>query len=102
MSNALTQETIRQQISQLKYRNLAFIDGQFVPARSGEQFETLNPATGELLTQVAACDADDVDVAVQAARRVRVRGLAPAIHAALTYNAARPQARKAQSNARIG
>lgn len=82
MSNALTQETIRQQISQLKFRNLAFIDGQFVPARSGEQFETLNPATGELLTQVAACDADDVDAAVQAARRVFEQGdwsqLAPA------------------------
>lgn len=46
----------------------AFINGAFRPAASGKTFETINPATGEVLTEVAACDADDVDYAVAKAR----------------------------------
>lgn len=82
MSDVLTKETIQQQVAQLEYRRLAFIDGQFVPAQSGEQFDTLNPATGKVLTQIASCDAKDVDLAVKVARRVFESGewsrLAPA------------------------
>ncbi|MDI5933149.1 aldehyde dehydrogenase [Halomonas kalidii] len=82
MSDNLTPDAIARQIEQLEYRNLAFIDGRFVPASSGETFDTLNPATGELLTRVAACDGTDVDLAVQAARRAFEAGvwsgLAPA------------------------
>ncbi|SLN66630.1 aldehyde dehydrogenase [Oceanibacterium hippocampi] len=47
----------------------AFIDGRLQAARSGRRFETLNPATAEVLGSVAACDAADVDLAVAAARR---------------------------------
>ena len=47
----------------------AFIDGRFVPARSGKSFDNINPATGEILGRVASCDAEDVDAAVKAARR---------------------------------
>ena len=47
---------------------MAFIDGGFRPAISGRTFATLNPATGEELAQVAACDAQDVDFAVSKAR----------------------------------
>ncbi len=46
-----------------------FIDGQWVPAASGKTFETVNPATEEVITQVAEGDAADVDLAVKAARR---------------------------------
>ena len=46
----------------------AFIDGSYRPAISGKVFSTVNPATGALLTEVAACGADDVDVAVEKAR----------------------------------
>ncbi len=60
----------------------AFIDGDHVDARSGETFDSLNPATGTVLAKVAACDAADVDRAVAAARRAFDRGdwrrLAPA------------------------
>lgn len=52
----------------LRFRGQAFIDGQFVDAVSGETFDSVNPATGAVLTQVAACDAADVDRAVSAAR----------------------------------
>jgi phenylacetaldehyde dehydrogenase len=45
------------------------IDGQWVPALSGRTFETLNPATGERLADVAHGEAADIDRAVLAARR---------------------------------
>ena len=47
----------------------AFIDGELVDAASGETFERVNPATGEVIARVAAGDAEDVDRAVRAARR---------------------------------
>jgi aldehyde dehydrogenase (NAD+) len=45
------------------------IDGQWVDAASGKTFETLNPATGEVLATVAEGDAEDINRAVAAARR---------------------------------
>lgn len=46
----------------------AFIDGGFVRAVSGKTFHTTNPATGQVLTEIAACDARDVDIAVARAK----------------------------------
>ena len=46
----------------------AFINGRFTAAASGKTLATTNPATGEHLTDIAACDASDVDAAVGAAR----------------------------------
>ncbi|TDR85524.1 aldehyde dehydrogenase family protein [Enterovirga rhinocerotis] len=46
-----------------------FIDGQWVEARSGKTFQSHNPATGEVLADVAEGDAADIDRAVEAARR---------------------------------
>src|SRR3984957_14325214 len=45
------------------------IDGKWVDAASGKKFETLNPATGEVLATVAEGDAEDINRAVAAARR---------------------------------
>jgi hypothetical protein len=44
------------------------IDGQWVEAASGKIFPTFNPATGEVLAQVAEGEKADIDRAVQAAR----------------------------------
>ncbi len=44
------------------------IGGQWVEARSGKRFDSLNPATGEVLASVPEADAADVDAAVAAAR----------------------------------
>jgi gamma-glutamyl-gamma-aminobutyraldehyde dehydrogenase len=68
MTDTLTRSAIDQQVERLEYRNQAFINGRFVAARSGATFSTLNPATGQVLCEVAACDAEDVDSAVKAAR----------------------------------
>ncbi|WP_418057646.1 aldehyde dehydrogenase family protein [Pimelobacter simplex] len=46
-----------------------FIGGSWVDAASGRTFETRDPATGQVLTQVAHGEAEDVDRAVRAARK---------------------------------
>jgi len=46
-----------------------FIDNQFQPPLAGETFETVNPATNQAITQVAAGSAADIDRAVAAARK---------------------------------
>ncbi|WP_422674796.1 aldehyde dehydrogenase [Billgrantia desiderata] len=52
----------------------AFIDDSFVAAESGATFESRNPATGEILAQVASCDEPDAARAVAVARRAFVDG----------------------------
>lgn len=46
----------------------AFINGRFTAAAAGKTLATTNPATGEHLTDIPACDASDVDAAVCGAR----------------------------------
>ncbi|PVM84035.1 aldehyde dehydrogenase [Caulobacter radicis] len=46
----------------------AFIDGTWRAAASGATFETVNPATGQVLARISACDAREVDLAVAAAQ----------------------------------
>src|SRR5690349_24414217 len=50
-------------------RHELFINGKFVAPRSKKYFESLNPATEQTLTEIAAGNAQDVDSAVKAARR---------------------------------
>src|SRR6201997_2690395 len=45
------------------------INGKWVNAASGKTFPTYNPATGEVLAQVAEGDREDIERAVAAARR---------------------------------
>jgi len=62
-------------VAQPKIRHTdCFIGGQFVPAKSGKTFETINPATEEVIAQVAEGDKDDVDLAVAAARNALEHG----------------------------
>jgi acyl-CoA reductase-like NAD-dependent aldehyde dehydrogenase len=58
----------------LQFRTQAFIGGRYVDAASGATFASVDPATGRLLAQVAACDTRDVDQAVAAARAAFVAG----------------------------
>lgn len=46
-----------------------FIGGRSVPSTSDETFESVNPATGEVIATVDHASDDDVDAAVEAARR---------------------------------
>src|ERR1700687_2628092 len=45
-----------------------FINGKWVEAASGKTFSTFNPATGDVLSQVAEGDKEDINRAVKAAR----------------------------------
>jgi aldehyde dehydrogenase (NAD+) len=50
-------------------RTQLFINGEWTDARSGDTFPTYHPATEEKIADVALAGAEDVDLAVKAARR---------------------------------
>src|SRR6266700_3866378 len=50
------------------------INGKWMDSVSGKSFPTVNPSTGEVITQVAEADAPDVDKAVAAARAAFDKG----------------------------
>jgi aldehyde dehydrogenase (NAD+) len=51
------------------FQTKLLIDGQWRDSASGKTFATVNPATEEVIAQVAEGDAADIDLAVKAARR---------------------------------
>ncbi|HEX6331633.1 MAG TPA: aldehyde dehydrogenase family protein [Actinomycetota bacterium] len=57
------------EIVRLEDRYGLFIGGEFVEPKSGRWFETIDPASEESLAEVAEAGAEDVDLAVVAARR---------------------------------
>ncbi|MEM1004460.1 MAG: aldehyde dehydrogenase [Pseudomonadota bacterium] len=64
----LTQDEYKSIAAGLILPTGAFVDGAFRPATAGATFATVNPATGDTLADIAACDAADVDFAVAKAR----------------------------------
>jgi len=50
-------------------RHELFINGKFVAPASGKYFASINPATEQTLTEIAAANEADVDAAVKSARR---------------------------------
>jgi aldehyde dehydrogenase (NAD+) len=50
------------------------IDGKWLDASTGRTFETINPATGEVIAHVAEGEKPDIDKAVAAARRAFDKG----------------------------
>jgi aldehyde dehydrogenase (NAD+) len=53
----------------LEKRYDLFIGGKFVPPKSGKYFESINPATEEVLAEIALANQADVDAAYQAAQK---------------------------------
>ena len=74
MSAQLSRDDWKGRIGGLSYRNQAFIGGKFTASLTGKTFDCVNPATGQVLTQVAACEQADVDAAVKAARAAFEKG----------------------------
>ena len=56
------------------HQTQCFIGGEWVPAQSGKTFDTVNPATEEVIAQVAEGDKADVNLAVEAARNAFEQG----------------------------
>jgi phenylacetaldehyde dehydrogenase len=80
MSVAVSPIAIDSRVSEFidKPRKL-LIDGKWVNAASGKTFATYNPATGEVLAQIAEGDREDIDSAVKAARKAFDRGPWPSM-----------------------
>ncbi len=55
--------------NEIKPQTKAFINGTFTQAHDSRVFDTINPATNEVLAEVAHCDVADVNSAVIAARQ---------------------------------
>ena len=53
----------------LKSKYDLFIGGKFVAPKSGKHFESINPATEEVLAEIAQANQADVDAAYQAAQK---------------------------------
>lgn len=58
----------------LHLRTQAFIDGRYVDAASGATFDCVSPVNGAVLAKIAACDLEDVNRAVAAARAAFRKG----------------------------
>lgn len=58
----------------LRFRTQAFINGEYRPSFSGRVFDCQSPIDGRVLCEVARCDQQDVDAAVQAARHAFEHG----------------------------
>jgi aldehyde dehydrogenase (NAD+) len=56
------------EIVRLEDRYGLFVGGEFVEPKSGKYFATINPATEDVLAEVAEAGPEDVDLAVRAAR----------------------------------
>jgi len=67
-------DTIQAAVSRLDFRTRAFVDGKFADAACGKSFVTENPAIGKPLAEIAACDQEDVNRAVKAARSAFEKG----------------------------
>lgn len=60
--------------AKLKLANQAFINGQYQAASAGKTFTRRSAIDGQVITEVASCDARDIDLACQAAKRSFVEG----------------------------
>lgn len=76
----LTQAEYQAIAADLVLPTQAHINGTARPAINGGTFDTINPATGQVLTTLAACDQADVDFAVEKAREAMDTGVWSHLH----------------------
>jgi len=93
MATALSSPAMNPEVSTfISRKQKLFINGRWVDAASGKTFPTYDPATGEVLAQVAEGDREDIDRAVKAARAAFETGpwskMSPAKRALLIWKLA--------------
>lgn len=79
MTDLLTRDEYAALAADIDFPRAAFIDGKFQKG-SGGMMTTTNPATGEVICEIAACNATDVDLAVQKAREAFDQGHWATLH----------------------
>ena len=57
LTKIMTSENYKNIANKIKFEGRAFINGKYVDAVDGKKFETINPATGDVLCSVAQCNA---------------------------------------------
>ncbi|HKP27008.1 MAG TPA: aldehyde dehydrogenase family protein, partial [Dongiaceae bacterium] len=92
-ARSLDAKALHKAAAKLKPETRHFIDGKFVSSKKGKTFQTINPATGDVIAEVARGDASDVDAAVKAARKAFKSGvwsrMAPRDRMAVVYKFAK-------------
>ena len=68
MTDLLSKAEYAEIATKMNFPVLPFINGKYQKPAAGKKMVTINPATGEPLANVYACDTKDVDYAVKAAR----------------------------------
>lgn len=79
MSELLTLGEYQAIAANIDFPRSPFIDGKF-HAGSGPRLETVNPATGEVICEIATCNQDDVNLAVAKARESFEQGRWSKLH----------------------
>ncbi len=79
MSELLTRDEYASIALSMDFPQAAFIDGKY-RAGSGAPLVTKNPATGDVLCEIAACNAADVELAVIKAREAFEQGTWAKLH----------------------
>jgi len=74
-ARALTYDDFRRCAAALKPETRMFINGELVVTRSGDRFESVNPANGQVLASIPAGTVADVDRAVESARKAFKSGV---------------------------
>ena len=80
MSDLLTCEDYQSFADSMSMPSNAFINGKFTAAKSGKTIDTINPATGKVVSQIAACEKEDLDYAVKKARQAYDKGVWSRMH----------------------
>ena len=65
----------RAEAARLTFRDRPFIGGEFVESAGRETFDCVSPVDGAVLARIAACNAEDVNRAVKAAREAFEKGI---------------------------
>ncbi|MBX2837560.1 MAG: aldehyde dehydrogenase [Gammaproteobacteria bacterium] len=79
MTDLLTKEEYAAIAADLDFPAAAYIAGKY-QAGHGQALESLNPATGDVLSRIAACDQSDVNFAAQKAKEAFEQGLWCSLH----------------------
>jgi gamma-glutamyl-gamma-aminobutyraldehyde dehydrogenase len=75
MNIDLEPKAIKAAAAKLKFRTQAFIDGKFAPSASGKTYASINPANNQPIAPIAACEPEDINRAVKAARKTFASGV---------------------------
>jgi gamma-glutamyl-gamma-aminobutyraldehyde dehydrogenase len=99
MSSLLTRDEYQALARSLPLPGNAVIGGKATPAIAGATFDSVNPATGEVIVQIASCRKEDVNLAVEKARRAFDSGVWSRAHPSERKRAMRRLARLIERNA---